>query len=66
MSKEKGFKIHCPSCKKDHIMTMQPCPCCSGRSGEYIPMPKSEKVKDNCTYLYYQCSGCEAYEDHLR
>jgi hypothetical protein len=63
--KEKGIKIYCTSCKKNHIMTSQPCPSCNGRGG-YILMPKSEKVRNECMYLHYKCDGCEAYEDHLR
>lgn len=63
MTMTKGFKIYCPSCKKYHIMTMQPCPEC----GVYTtPQPKSDKVYSMCKYIHYECEGCEAYRDHLK
>jgi len=61
--KEKGFKVYCKSCKRNHIMIMQPCPDCEI---SFTPQPKSDKVYDKCMSLHYCCEGCEAYKDHLR
>ena len=63
-TKEVTFLEYCPECKCKHVMTLQPCPDCSGRSCEDVPQPKSEKVKEKCMHVY-MCTGCEAYQDHL-
>ena len=60
---ERGFRIYCESCKRNHIMIMKPCPSC----GVYeTPQPRSEKVYDKCMSFDYDCDGCEAYKDHYR
>lgn len=63
-TKERVFLEYCRSCKRQHRMTLQPCPSCSGRGG-WTPQPVSEHVADNC-FADYACDGCDAYRDHLR
>ena len=64
MSEGSVFLEYCRACKRKHYMTLQPCPECNGRGG-WIPMPKSEKVADECGYLGYRCDGCDAYREHI-
>ena len=53
---------YCPSCKRKHRMSYQPCHDC----GVYeTPQPVSHRVADKCCALAI-CDGCEAYRDHLR
>lgn len=56
------WKEWCPSCKRHHIVSLQPCPDC----GIYdVPQPHSEKVQEKCRRIV-RCEGCEAYQDHLK
>jgi hypothetical protein len=56
-----SWKEYCPSCKKHHVVTLQPCPEC----GVYhTPQPKSDIVWGNCN-ADMACEGCKAYRDHL-
>ncbi len=64
MDRQHRFLFPCTSCKRRHVMTLQPCPECNGRGG-YIPMPASSNVANNCMALDYRCDGCDAYRDHL-
>ena len=64
-TKERAFLFDCRSCKRKHVMTLQPCPSCGGRGG-WIPMPKGAWTADHCMSLDYCCDGCDAYKDHLR
>ena len=65
-SKEPVWLEYCPSCKRKHYMTLKPCPSCNGRSGEWIALPKSENVENQCSRSYFsECCGCEAYREHL-
>lgn len=59
------FLLECYSCHRKHRMKLQPCPDCSGRSGQWTPQPVSEKVYESC-HADYACDGCVAYRDHLR
>lgn len=62
MEKEIHWKEYCRHCKRNHIVTMKPCPEC----GVYdTPQPVSEKVYEKCR-ADYACDGCYAYRDHLR
>lgn len=54
------WKEYCTSCKRNHIVWMQPCPDCGVHE---TPQP-SEKV--HCNSMRYSCDGCEAYKDHLK
>ncbi len=62
--REIRFLFWCPSCKKNHRMSNQPCHSCNGRGG-WTPQPVSQKVKENCG-TDYDCDGCMAYRNHLR
>ena len=55
----------CPSCKRKHRVSMQPCPSCGVY---YVPQPVSENVANSCRRLVgsMECDGCEAYREHLR
>ena len=64
ITKERVFLLDCPSCKRKHRMTVQPCPSCGGGGG-WIAMPASERVREDCGQLD-KCDGCEAYEDRYR
>jgi hypothetical protein len=64
-----GTKAHvwlewCAACKRRHRVTLQPCPACNGRSGEWVPQPVSARVGDRCPTTHL-CSGCDAYRGHL-
>ncbi len=61
----KSFLEYCRASKRKHRMTMKPCPACGGRSGELVPQPVSDKIDCTCG-LNHICTGCEAYEEHLR
>lgn len=61
-STQKGFKMYCKWCKRNHIMVLGKC----GECGVYeVPEPKSDAVNETCRAVY-RCDGCEAYADHLR
>jgi len=64
MSKEHVWLEYCKSCKRKHYMKMSPCPSCGGRGGQF-PQPVSDNVAETCNGFDYECSGCEAYREHL-
>ena len=57
------WKQYFSQTKKNHIVSMQPCPSCGVY---YTPQPISEKVLTRIGLNNFECDGCEAYRDHLR
>lgn len=58
----KAIMLYCHRCKREHRVTSQPCPSCSGRGGS-VMMP-SDGVLETCRATY-ECDGCDAYRDHI-
>lgn len=57
------WKQYFSQTKKNHIVSMQPCPSCGVH---HTPQPISEKVLNRIGLNNFECDGCEAYRDHLR
>jgi len=63
-----GWLEYCKKCGRKHRMKLTTCPSCGGRSGEQVPNIVSDKVANSCRNMKLatgECTGCEAYREHL-
>lgn len=56
------WKQWCDRCKKNHVVSLQPCPDCGTHD---TPQPISEKIKEQHSSSIYTCDGCDTYKEHL-